>query len=612
MAGPIRIGCGAGFWGDTPEGAVQLVKTGAIDVLVLDYLAEITMSILARMKAKRPELGYAGDFVTHVMAPLAAEIAARGIKVVTNAGGLNPAACRDALEAVCREAGAGLKVAIVTGDDLAGEVDWLRTRDVREMFSGAPFPKDVASANAYLGATPIALALEAGADIVVTGRVADSALALGALIHAFGWREDDYDRLAAGSLVGHVLECGAQATGGLFTDWREVDGWERMGFPIAECAADGTFVLTKPVGTGGLVSPASVAEQIIYEVGDPATYVLPDVVADFSAVRLATDGPDRVAISGAKGRAPTDTYKVSVTYADGYRASATMTIAGLEAAARAQRVGEAILARASRFVAEAGHAPFDETLIEVLGADVAYGADPRTHAAREVVLRIGTRHHDRSALAIFAREIYPAATAMAQGITGFAGGRPAPQPVVRLFSCLVPKGDVAVSVDAGAGPVPVEITPGMPLPAPRAAEASPGDGDGDGDGGPGRTLPLPLIALAHGRSGDKGDSANIGILARHPQFVPVLRARLTAERVAAALAHFVAGPVTRYEWPGLDGFNFVAERALGGGGVASLRNDPQGKGFSQVLLDIPIDVPIRLIEAHPALARWARPLEAVE
>ncbi len=453
----VRIGCGAGFWGDTPEGPAQLVRSGRIDYLVLDYLAEITMSILARMKAKRPDLGYATDFATMVMKPLAREIGERNIRVVTNAGGVNPEACRDTLRAIFAEQGLDLKIALVRGDDISTSVERCRAEGVTEMFSGRAMPEKLSSVNAYLGAFPIAAALDAGADIVLTGRCVDSAMALGPLIHEFGWSATDHDLLSTGSLAGHILECGAQATGGIFTDWQEVEGWDRMGFPIAECRRDGTFEVTKPDGTGGMVTTRTIAEQVVYEVGDPATYVLPDVTCDWSAVRLAQAGKDRVRVSGARGRGATPHYKVSATYADGYRSSISMMIAGRDAVAKAQRVGKAILDRSMRLMSEAGFPGFSETSVEVIGGESSYGEASRAKAAREVILKIGVRHASKEALEIFAREIYPAATAMAQGITGFAGGRPAPQPVIRLFSFLTEKSGVPIEVDLDGRVVPVPI-----------------------------------------------------------------------------------------------------------------------------------------------------------
>jgi hypothetical protein len=581
----VRIGCGGGFWGDSAEGPAQLVRAGGLDYLVMDYLAEITMSLLARAKAKRPELGYATDFVD-ALRPLLPAIAAQGIKVVCNAGGVNAPACRAALEAAIAEAGVELRVAAVTGDDLLPRIDELRAAGTRELAGDAPLPARPWSANAYLGATPIAAALAAGADIVVTGRCVDSALALGPLMHEFGWRDDDYDLLAAGSLVGHLIECGTQCTGGLFTDWDTVPGWDDMGFPIAECAADGSCVITKPAGTGGLVTPATVAEQLVYEIGDPAHYALPDVSCDFSRVRLAAVGSDRVRVEGARGRAPSAHYKASVTFQDGWRATATMMIGGREAAAKARRVADAILTRTRRLFAARGWDDYRDVSVETLGAESTYGPHARHGATREVILKIGVAHREREPLELFAREIFPSATAMAQGLTGFAGGRPSVQPVVRLFSCLVDKQVVQPVVELGELGQPVAVRSGGPVTPAPAEAACP-----DASGFEGATVEVPLIRCAHGRSGDKGDSVNIGILARHPRFLPLLRAQLTAEAVAGYFAHLVKGPVTRYEWPGLEGFNFLLEGALGGGGVASLRHDPQGKAYAQMLLDFPLAVP---------------------
>ena len=601
MSRTIRIGGGAAFWGDSPDAPAQLVRRGNVDYLVLDYLAEITMSILARMKAKNPEFGYAADFVTMVMKPLAKEIAEKRIKIVSNAGGVNPQACRAALESVCREAGVNLRIAVVEGDDLSSHAGEFAGRGLREMFTGAPFPERIASVNAYLGAGPIATALALGADVVVTGRCVDSALTLGPLMHAFGWSASDYDRLAAGSLAGHVLECGAQATGGLLTDWRlAAGGWDDMGFPIAECAEDGTFVVTKPEGTGGLVSPATVAEQIVYEVGDPAAYLLPDVSCDWSQVRVEPAGENRVRVSGAKGRAPTSSYKVCATYADGYRASVALMIAGREAAEKAVAVGRAVLSRSGRLMREAGFADFTETSVEMLGAETTYGANSRATAAREVILKIGVRHASADALKIFAREIFPAATAMAQGLTGVSGGRPEPQPVIRLFSFLIDKAEAPARVRFGDEAVRVAA----PAPAEEAAQppAQPAEERPWLHNGP--TAQVPLIAVAHGRSGDKGDNANIGVMARRAEFEPALREGLTAEAVRKYFAHYVKGPVERFDWPGLHGFNFLLHNALGGGGIASLRNDPQGKALAQALMDFPLPVPAAWLEAGGPLEGW--------
>lgn len=602
MSRIVRIGCGAGFWGDSPEGPAQLVRKGDIDYLVMDYLAEITMSILARMKAKKPELGYATDFVTMVMKPLAKEIADKKIRVVTNAGGVNPDGCRDALLAVFREAGVDLKVAVVRGDDLSTSADAYRGAGTTEMFSGAAMPDRLASVNAYLGAFPIAAALDDGADVVITGRVVDSAVVLGPLIHEFDWKPGDYDLLSSGSLAGHVIECGTQATGGVFTDWRDVaDDWDDMGFPIAECAADGSFVVAKPAGTGGLVSIGTVAEQIVYEVGDPRRYILPDVTADWSAVRLEQVGPDRVKVSGAKGAAPTDSYKVSATYADGYRAQVTMMLAGRDAKARAQATAKAILARSERLMRAAGFDGFADTSVEILGSESNFGAQSRAAKSREVVLKIAVRHANKDALGIFAREIFPAATSMAQSITGFAGGRPEPQPIVRLFSFLAPKADIRVAYEFDGKTR--EIAPHLPNDV--SADLTP-EAVGEIAAAAGKLATVPLVALAHGRSGDKGDIGNIGLIARKADYLPWIRRSATPEAVGRYFAHFVKGKVERFEWPGLNGLNFMLHEGLAGGGIASLRHDPQGKALAQIFMDFPVEVPAAWLERGGPLQDWPK------
>ncbi len=593
MAKVLRIGCGCGFWGDSAAGPAQLVAHGNIDFLVLDYLSEITLSLLARARRRRPEMGYTPDFISEVMRPLAAQIAAKGIKVVANAGGMNPQACRDALQKVLDELGVRLSVAVVLGDDISAQVDALRAAGVTDLESGAALPAQVASANAYLGAFPIAQALAAGADIVITGRCADSSMALAPLVHAFGWGAGDFDKLAMGSLAGHIIECGPQATGGIFTDWRATAAdWDDIGYPIVECSADGSFIVTKARGTGGLVSAATVGEQTIYEVHDPARYILPDVVCDFSAVQLTDLGDSRVSVRGARGLPATSTYKASLTYADGYRCTATLMIVGAEAVPRAEAVAAAILKRTRRMFRERGWDDYRAVSIETLGAEALYGPHARSRDTREVILKIAVSHASEAPLELFTREIFPAATSMAQGITGFAGGRPAVQPVVRLASCLVPKSSVGITIEMnGKTTVADSLASTSPAPpaAPVAAPAGAAGAAAPRASGP--EVEVALVRLAHGRSGDKGDTANIGVLARRAQFVPLLAAQLTAGAVRKYMAHLVDGEVERYDWPGLSGWNFVLRRALGGGGIASLRYDPQGKSYAQILMDMPVRVP---------------------
>ncbi|MEO9614939.1 MAG: acyclic terpene utilization AtuA family protein [Nitratireductor sp.] len=582
----LRIGCASGFWGDTPEAVGQLVNKGGIDYLVFDYLAEVTMSLMARARAKSPEAGFAPDFV-RALVPWLAEIKAKGIKVVANAGGVNPRGCRDALARAAEAAGVDISIGVVLGDDLLDRADEIRARGETEMFSGAAFPGDVWSMNAYLGARPIAVALDAGAEIVITGRCADSAVALGSLMHEFGWKDDDWDKLSQGSLAGHLIECGPQGTGGNFTDWRDVPGWDDMGMPIVEVSEDGSFVMTKTPDTGGLVVPGSVGEQMLYEIGDPRAYLLPDVICDWSGVTLEQVGPDRVLVKGGRGLGRTGSYKVSATHADGWRAITTLTLAAIDAPAKAERVAEAILTRCRRIFRNRNLADFRQVSVEVLGAEAAYGANARAQT-REVVLKIGAVHDDRAALNIFAGEIAPMAISTAQGLTGFFAGRPKVQPVVRLFSFLMDKADTPLAVEVDGAGVPVAIAAEAVRLDPPAAPSAEGR-----EAGP-DAVKVRLVDLAWGRSGDKGDIANIGILARKPDYLPYIRTALTEEVVKGYFAHLCNGVIERFDLPGSNALNFLLHESLGGGGIASVRIDPQGKGFAQMLLDIEIPVPADL------------------
>lgn len=588
MGKVIRIGGASGFWGDSCVGAPQLVAAG-VDYLVFDYLAELTMSILAAARAKNPELGYATDFVTVTMKSVLKDVVDRNIRVISNAGGVNPQACAQAIRALAAEQGLRVKVAVVQGDDVTPLLPQLRGETVRELQSGAALPEKVLTANAYLGALPVKRALDEGAQIVITGRCVDSAVTLGALMHEFGWATDDFDRLAQGSLAGHIIECGCQATGGLHTDWQAVPDWPHIGYPILECHADGHFIATKPPGTGGLVNCAVIAEQMLYEIGDPARYLLPDVSCDFTAVTLEQAGEHRVRVAGARGQPPGPAYKVSATYMDGFRCTAQLTVVGVDAAAKARRTGEAILTRTRELLAQAGLADYSRTHIEVLGSEAGnFGPHAQTMQVREAVLQLAVMHPQKAALELFAREIAPAGTSWAPGTTG-ASGRPSPSPCIKQYAFLLDKARLQPVVDMDGVLLAVDVPHSQPTvptaaaPPVRHPVETARDHPADRE--------VPLIRLAWARSGDKGNTSNIGVIARRPEWLPLLQAQLTPQRVAEWLAHLVHGPVTRHAVPGIHAMNFVCEQALDGGGMASLRNDALGKGMAQILLTLPVRVP---------------------
>jgi hypothetical protein len=574
----VRIGGASGFWGDSSAGAPQLVDLGEVDYLVFDYLAELTMSILAAARTKDPNLGYATDFVTVAMKAVLRDVAAKGIRVISNAGGVNPRACAEALRAVAQEQGVEVRIAVVEGDDLMPQLE-----SVRAAVPG--LPAKVLTANAYLGALPIRAALDAGAQVVITGRCVDSAVTLGALMHEFRWADDDWDRLAQGSLAGHIIECGCQATGGLHTDWEDVPDWPHIGYPVVECGEDGSFIVAKPAGTGGLVSVATVAEQMLYEIGDPRRYLLPDVTCDFSGVTMTQDGEHRVLVRGARGIAPGPQYKVTATFMDGFRCTAQLTIVGFDAARKATRTAEAILERTREIFARQGLADYTRTHIETLGAETANYGPHAAHAdIREVILRVAVMHPQKTALDIFAREVAPAGTSWSPGTTG-ADGRPKPSPSIRQFSFLVDKSVLRPRVTLGDESFDVTVPAGQP-PIPPVEPVSLHDVALAAG-----TVEVPLIRVAWARSGDKGDTSNIGVIARKPEWLPALRSQLTEARVREWLGHLVAGQVTRYDVPGIHAMNFVCTNALDGGGMASLRNDPLGKGMAQILLALPVQVP---------------------
>jgi hypothetical protein len=451
MKDTIRVAAGQGFWGDLPDAPVHQVEGGPIDYLMLDYLAEVTMSIMQKQKARDATAGYARDFIP-LMKQILPACVERNIKVTANAGGVNVAGCAAAVREVARELGlAGkLKIGIVTGDDILDRIDELLARgiELRNMDTGAPLSSvrdRIQSANAYLGAAPIVEALAKGAQVVITGRVTDTGLTLGPMIHEFGWAANDWDKLAAGTIAGHIIECGAQCSGGNCQyEWQGIPNLADVGFPIAEASPDATFVITKHEGSGGRVNIPSIKEQLVYEMGDPHEYITPDCVADFSTVQLSADGADRVRVFGIKGRPATDSLKVSISYSAGFKAVGTLVYAWPDAYAKAQAADKILRARLDRLGLR-----FDQVLTEFVGANATHGplaGEPSPDLA-EVQLRVGVRGNDRAAIARFTKEIAPLILTGPPGVTGFAGGRPKVEEIVAYWPALIPKSAITAHVE---------------------------------------------------------------------------------------------------------------------------------------------------------------------
>jgi len=441
----VRIGNGQGFWGDNVDAPVELLRGGPIDYIGMDYLAEVTLSIMMRQKLKRPELGYATDFIGFIRRVLP-ELKERKVRVLTNAGGLNPHACREKIFEVARELGvSGVRVGVVEGDDILDRLPELVAagHEMKNMDTGEPIEPlldEFTSANAYLGARPVIEALEQDALIVLCGRVTDTALALAPAAYEFGWGEDDWNHLAAGTIAGHILECGPQSTGGNFTRWWEVPDLWNIGYPIVEMDESGEFVVTKHGGTGGMVTVDTVSEQLLYEMGDPRDYITPDVVADFTTIRLEQAGKDRVRVHGIEGRPKTPFLKISASHLAGFKSAGQITVSGPRAVDKAWLAAETVWKRLER----AG-ITFDESAreVELLGqGSVLPGIWSVPEEPPEVVLRMAVRDRDRTKVERFGKEIAPLVTAGPPGVTGFAGGRPKPQEVVAYWPALLARGEV--------------------------------------------------------------------------------------------------------------------------------------------------------------------------
>ena len=591
----IRIANAGGYWGDDPAALRRQVRGGPVDYVVSDFLAEVTMSILQKQRARDPDGGFARDFIDQIDEVLP-DLVERGIRVLSNAGGLNPAGCARALLERAHARGLELSVGVVSGDDLTARIGELR--GAGEKFSnldtGEPFEgiaDRVVVANAYFGAAPVAAALKAGAQVVVCGRVTDTGITLAAMLHAFGWSLDDYDKLAAGIIAGHVLECGAQASGGNLTDWNRVPDLANVGYPIAEVSGDGTVVITKHEGTGGEVSIASVSEQLLYEMGRPDGYITPDVVADFTSIRLESDGPHRVLLRGVRGSAPPATLKVSMAHQQGYKASGALIVSRPHARDKAEAF--------ARIFWERLEVTPEATLTELIGLDACHGPLAPASDPNEILLRLGVRDDDRAKVDAFSK-LLPSLILSGPSGVAVTGGRPRIQEVIAYWPTLVRRDRVGpqVHVASSSGAERALRFTWPPIaPGAEPAPAAPPEPPPLPSGGP--TRPIRLRRIAYGRSGDKGDTCNIGIIARSTLAYSFLRERLTAEWVAERFGRLCRGKVERFEVPNLLALNFLLHEALGGGGTVSLRIDAQGKTLAPALLECRMEIPEAVLASVP-------------
>ncbi|HMZ78405.1 MAG TPA: DUF1446 domain-containing protein [Acidobacteriota bacterium] len=447
----IRIASGQGFWGDWLEAPFRQVEGGPIDYLILDYLAEVTMSIMQKQRARDPKAGYARDFVAMIDRVLPT-LVDRNIRVIANAGGVNPRACAEAIQAVATKHGLSgrFKIGIVAGDDIMGRLDSILAdgHALKNMDTGEPLSTirpQVQSANVYFGAQPILEALQQDAQIIITGRCTDTGLTLAPLRHEFGWAADDWNKLAAGTIAGHTIECGAQASGGnCLVDWETIPNLENVGFPIVEASPDGTFVITKHTGTGGRITPAVIKEQLVYEMGDPHEYITPDCVADFTTIHLEADGPDRVRFFGIEGKPATEFYKVSMSFSSGYKAVGSLVYAWPDAYKKAQAADRILRARLQDLGLR-----FEEILTEFVGVNACHGplgGEPSSEIA-EVVLRVGVRSNDKASVDRFTKELAPLVLTGPPTVTGFAGGRPKVEEIVAYWPALLQKQVVTPHVE---------------------------------------------------------------------------------------------------------------------------------------------------------------------
>ncbi len=599
MSKIIRIGNAGGYWGDDPDALERQVFGGRLDYISMDFLAEITMSIMQKQRAKNPSLGYARDFI-----PMLEKVLKKTLDdnttIITNAGGVNPESCARAIKEMASELGLNPKIAVVTGDDILTDLQVLHSNGVsfNNMETGEEFHSiqdRVQAANVYFGAAPVVEALKLNPDIIITGRVTDTGITVAPMIYEFGWAMDDWDKIAAGIISGHIMECGAQATAGNFTDWELVESYDNIGYPISEVEEDGTFTVTKHPGTGGMVSVDTVREQVFYEMGNPKAYITPDVVADFSTIRLVQDGKDRVRVSGIKGYEPTPLYKISMAYSDGYKAVGQILISGPHARKKAEAFAKIFWKRLGT--------DFEATETEYFGWNACHRSLGQSDDGNEILLRLGARSFEQPALKRFGKMIPSLILSGPPGVA-VTGGVPRIQEVVSYWPALIDKNLVTPKIavfDDGLKEITeinTTLTGNFTAPEDDVQVATEANEEleetlSEKDNPSAATL----LNICLGRSGDKGDTCNIGVLARSEKAYHFLNEYLTAQRVKNLFRELAYGKVIRYKIDGLLGFNFLLEESLGGGGTMTMRIDAQGKTFAQALLRQKVVIPADVLES---------------
>ncbi|WGL59696.1 DUF1446 domain-containing protein [Pigmentibacter sp. JX0631] len=608
----IRIANAGGYWGDDPYALRrQVFGELKLDYISIDFLAEITMSILQKQRSKDPQAGYARDFIV-ALEPLLEECLNRKIKIITNAGGVNPKACAEALFTLARKKNVNLKVSVIDGDDILSAIPSLRKSGVEfknmetaELFNN--YADKVLCANVYFGALPVAEALKSDPDIVLCGRVTDTGITLGAMMHEFKWKVSDYDKLAHGIVAGHIIECGAQASGGNFTDWQKVPSFIDIGFPIVECYEDGSFYVTKHPNTGGYISCQTIREQLLYEMGSPQSYITPDVIADFSSIQIATNSPERVKVTGIKGRKPTDLLKVSIAYEEGYKCSGSIIISGPDVRAKAEMFARVFWLRLESELKKAGfQSTVDFKNTEYVGDDSTHKGMLKKHDAIEILLRLTVRDHNKDKLNVF-RKLLPSLILSGPAGVAVTGGAPTISDIVSYWPALIPQEcalpNIRTFEQKKNDEKSIQIQEVLQLEWPITKGTAEIENPPHDPWSPSlvsimatsRPIKVCLMEIAHARSGDKGDTVNIGLIGRSPECYVWLRENITAEKVNDWFHSLCKGNVTRYLVPNLWALNFLLEQSLGGGGTKSLQIDAQGKTFSQALLRCEVDIPESLL-----------------